>query len=531
MDLAPACHCMQGYQGGACELNSFEFCINNCSGRGQCNRGFCHCTPPYFGIDCSRSKAFEPVAFPTDDLATIWNGSLRIQGLEGNKASKVQVLRQLDTISNNSITNSTSNNHSISSINNGDISSHINGTTIVVTNTTSIINAKNAASAPHPWPSVAQVSSLIPHRHALKVYIYELPSHVSFNGALSDVLVDRTACYRAYLSFKNSLYNDWSLRTENPYEANLFFIPANIYSYLSNIFNDAFQAKIVTDYVRMNYPFFNRSQGHDHFMWYPPDRGVCHLDNRATIANVIKIVHFTLHFNQYKENATEILDGHFPDKYNGKCRKYCTSERSKCFDLEKDVAAASMALLDYQASIRAYANIKTTQGFESRKILFFFAGGIRDHVAHYSGNVRQRVFHLIQDRYKDDATIRFFPTFAPNYFGLLMEATFCLAPYGDGFGIRVFQAVALGCIPVIIQDRVVQPYSQFLPYHEFSIIMHRNEIPNLIEHLKSYSKQDIARMRMSLLKYHRALFWDREMQGLAYIYTMKALELKVSNYW
>ena len=32
-----------------------------------------------------------------------------------------------------------------------------------------------------------------------------------------------------------SLYKDWAVRTENPWEANLFYVPALTYFYSSNV--------------------------------------------------------------------------------------------------------------------------------------------------------------------------------------------------------------------------------------------------------------------------------------------------------
>lgn len=45
-----------------------------------------------------------------------------------------------------------------------------------------------------------------------------------------------------------------------------------------------------------------------------------------------------------------------------------------------------------------------------------------------------------------------------NYRQLLLTSTFCLAPYGHGWGLRLVQAVQHGCIPVVVQDSVYQPY-------------------------------------------------------------------------
>lgn len=50
------CECHKGFVGGHCETVETRPCPNKCSGRGTCSRGFCHCQPPWFGLDCSRSK-------------------------------------------------------------------------------------------------------------------------------------------------------------------------------------------------------------------------------------------------------------------------------------------------------------------------------------------------------------------------------------------------------------------------------------------------------------------------------------------
>ena len=46
---------------------------------------------------------------------------------------------------------------------------------------------------------------------------------------------------------------------------------------------------------------------------------------------------------------------------------------------------------------------------------------------------------------------------------------FCLAPTGDGFGNRLKLAIAVGCIPLVIQDRVLVAYEHILPYEDFAI--------------------------------------------------------------
>lgn len=47
-------------------------------------------------------------------------------------------------------------------------------------------------------------------------------------------------------------------RTENPWEANMFFVPAMTYAFSENTGNSMLHGKRAMDYVRTTWPFFNR---------------------------------------------------------------------------------------------------------------------------------------------------------------------------------------------------------------------------------------------------------------------------------
>jgi hypothetical protein len=80
--------------------------------------------------------------------------------------------------------------------------------------------------------------------------------------------------YTAYQHFQASLYKHWAVRTENPWEANLFYVPALTYFYSSNV--GPFQAQqhmeIVIRYIKKTFPFWNINQGRDHVFWMSLDR-------------------------------------------------------------------------------------------------------------------------------------------------------------------------------------------------------------------------------------------------------------------
>eukprot|EP00238_Polyblepharides_amylifera_P012122 CAMPEP_0196596368 /NCGR_PEP_ID=MMETSP1081-20130531/85664_1 /TAXON_ID=36882 /ORGANISM="Pyramimonas amylifera, Strain CCMP720" /LENGTH=219 /DNA_ID=CAMNT_0041921335 /DNA_START=101 /DNA_END=760 /DNA_ORIENTATION=+ len=59
------------------------------------------------------------------------------------------------------------------------------------------------------------------------------------------------------------------------------------------------------------------------------------------------------------------------------------------------------------------------------------------------------------------------------------RSLFCLAPTGDGWGRRTTLAAMYGCIPVIVQDDVQQPFEDMLPYHRFSIRVKETDIGDI----------------------------------------------------
>lgn len=47
-------------------------------------------------------------------------------------------------------------------------------------------------------------------------------------------------------------------RTENPWEANIFYVPAMTYAFSENTGNSVLHSRRAIDYVRQQWPFFNR---------------------------------------------------------------------------------------------------------------------------------------------------------------------------------------------------------------------------------------------------------------------------------
>jgi hypothetical protein len=77
--------------------------------------------------------------------------------------------------------------------------------------------------------------SYMPSKTTLKIYMYDLPSEVTFTQAFNDGLTTIDMMYGAFQYFLQQFLPNWGVRTENPHEANMFYIPALLYYHAANV--------------------------------------------------------------------------------------------------------------------------------------------------------------------------------------------------------------------------------------------------------------------------------------------------------
>ncbi len=94
------------------------------------------------------------------------------------------------------------------------------------------------------------------------------------------------------------------------------------------------------------------------------------------------------------------------------------------------------------------------------------------------------------------------PIPAQEYISYMMRSKFCLCVRGDTKSSRrLFTAVAVNCIPVIIADWIELPFESIIDYNRFVIrfpesIIHR--IPDMIKYLRNITSDQIELMKRSL---------------------------------
>jgi hypothetical protein len=90
--------------------------------------------------------------------------------------------------------------------------------------------------------------------------------------------------------------------------------------------------------------------------------------------------------------------------------------------------------------------------------------------------------------------------------GLLRSSLFCLAPSGDGFGIRLSKAVLAGCLPLVAQPLTVQPLEDQLDYAAFSRRLELDELDEVPRLLREAAPR-VREMRASLKTVRNAFHW------------------------
>lgn len=73
-----------------------------------------------------------------------------------------------------------------------------------------------------------------------------------------------------------------------------------------------------------------------------------------------------------------------------------------------------------------------------------------------------------------------------NWKKIMQQSTFSLCPRGFGAtSFRLYEAIQVGSIPIYIwEEDLMLPFSDILDWNSFSIILHRSEIPTLVERIE-----------------------------------------------
>ncbi|PSC70174.1 ser thr phosphatase [Micractinium conductrix] len=393
-----------------------------------------------------------------------------------------------------------------------------------------------------------------PNQANFKIYMYELPGRF---GAVqrdpgSGPPIEGNALYAADFMFLEQFVHS-PVRTEDPSEASLFYVPVFPFA-LTGPGGDSLEyVNQALDYLRTTYPYWNRTAGRDHFFFTMGDRGSCHLHGLA--AQPIKLTHFGYMESNPRNSTMETIWD-------------MGTQGWSCYHPLRDVVVPPLRLmlrlrlrlvlrllvllapipvqhdLDLQHFARNGAGASMDAIVANKtKLLFFFGGSwAHEKVPEYSGNSRQ-VMDLLDQEWKDpdiefvskhrtsdspdgDEGIAFWEWAEQR----LWRNRWCFSPYGWGWGNRLPQSVLGHCLPITVQDKVVQAFEDILPYEQFSLRLTNEDLPQVREILRNVTDAQYREMMAALIKHRDAFHWHADAGGRAFDYTIASLRRRYHNF-
>ncbi|GAU30592.1 hypothetical protein TSUD_392830 [Trifolium subterraneum] len=307
---------------------------------------------------------------------------------------------------------------------------------------------------PMYWNAKAFHRSYLEMEKKFKVYVYEEGEPPVFhNGPCKSI-------YSMEGNFIHAIEMNDKFRTKDPQKAHVFFLPFSVvmlvrFVYLRESRDFGPIKKTVTDYINVisgKYPYWNRSLGADHFML------ACHDWGPETSFSV-------------------------PYLHKNSIRVLCNANTSERFNPVKDVSFPEINL--QTGSINGFLGGPSAS---QRLVLAFFAGGLH-------GYIRGILLEHWENKDQDIMVQKYLPK-GVSYYEMLRKSKYCLCPSGyEVASPRVVEAIYTGCVPVLISDHYVPPFSDVLNWKAFSVEVSVEDIPKLKDILMSISPTQYIRMQ------------------------------------
>ncbi|CAL5394701.1 unnamed protein product [Camellia sinensis] len=301
------------------------------------------------------------------------------------------------------------------------------------------------------WNASAFHRSYLEMEKQFKVFVYEEGEPPIFhNGPCKSIYaIEGNFIYRMEVS---------KFRTRDPNKAHVFFLPFSMTSmvhfiYVRESHDRALMKQIVNDYVNLiarKYHNWNRSLGADHFMLACHDWG-------------------------------PELSSSVPYLYKISIRALCNANTSEGFNPSKDVSFPEILLPD---------------GTTNRLLGGSFAGGVH-------GPIRPILLDHWENKDEDVQVQKYLPK-GVSYHGMMRKSEYCICETCyEVASPRMVETLYMGCVPVLMKDHYVAPFSDVLNWKSFSIEVSVKDIPNLKTILMGISQRQYIRLQRRGLQVRR----------------------------
>ncbi|PIA51006.1 hypothetical protein AQUCO_01100072v1 [Aquilegia coerulea] len=290
-----------------------------------------------------------------------------------------------------------------------------------------------------------------------KVYVYEEGDRPIVHGGPCKDIYTSEGRFIHEMELENTKF-----KTRDARYAHVYFMPFSVsmmvkYLYKPNSFDKSPLLRFVSDYIRVistKYPFWNKTQGANHFMLSCHDWGP----------------------DSSRGN---------PLLYNNSIRVLCNANTSEGFDPRKDATLPEIDLYDGNMSPDL---ISIPPDNAPRPHLAFFAGGLH-------GPIRPILFRHWKAKDPDIIVYEYLPKNL-KYYSFMLQSKFCLCPSGyEVASPRIVEAIYAQCVPVLLSEHYVPPFSDVLRWEAFSVQVKVSDIPNLKEILNAIPEEQYKKLK------------------------------------
>ncbi|KAL1512024.1 hypothetical protein AB1Y20_005299 [Prymnesium parvum] len=449
---AATCACRyDGLDGYLCQSEVPQFCLNQCSARGECHHGFCLCNAGWWGIDCSRA------ARPSGE------GPSRARGTVAAEVGKQRRGRPLIYVY--------------------EMPSSV---------TTDLLQRR------HDKHFCAHRTYLQRNRtqYAYGIYqgyVLELMLHEWLLASPHRTLDPSKADW-----FYVPVYASCAIVTS------IFETPTSRrVKYRLALAQQLYLRAL--EYISSRFPYWNVSGGTDHVWTFGYDEGACFAP--AAIQQSVLISHWGNTMLKHNRCTTTYEADRWDPPFDplSKLPLHSVVGRMHCYDPKKDIVLPSFR------ELTTFLPVDARDAHRKRRRLFFFSGdlgspaGARNAGPHthpnYSMGIRQAVYRTIlaANSSRLQVTGHFERDwYHIQYHAAMKDAVFCGAFPGDGWSGGISSAIFLGCIPVVIMDGVHMPFENVLNYSSFSVRVAEEDIPQLPQILMSIRSTRVREMQRNL---------------------------------
>ncbi|WCJ25864.1 Exostosin family protein [Euphorbia peplus] len=280
--------------------------------------------------------------------------------------------------------------------------------------------------------------------------------------------------------FMKFIHESREFVTRDPEKAHLYYLPYSAHQlemalYKPNLHDLRPLSIVLRDYVNMisaKYPFWNRTHGKDHFLV------ACHDWGPYTL---------TMH-NELAKNTIKAL---------------CNADVSEgIFNASNDISLPETTIRTPRRPLR---NVGGGIRVSQRPILAFFAGNMH-------GRVRPNLLKYWKNKDEDMRIYGVLPSRISrnmSYVHHMKSSRFCICPMGyEVNSPRIVESIYYECVPVIIADNFVLPFSDVLDWSAFSIVVAEKDIPKLKEILLAIPLRRYLTMLTNLKMLQKHFLWN-----------------------